>query len=268
MKQRSSIATLAAVLGLAFAFAPSAIAADLTDVGFIDQAAVGSMPQFVKANAALAQYKQQLDAQFADAMKSAKSDAEKQSVTMRFQQQFADKQRELVGPIYTRAQYAIASVAADKKLTIVVDKRIVVYGGQDVTNDVQTLINGSQAITPPSATPAPSSIGFVDQAALQGSSKVKSASDDFQKFAQDQRSKFAAQAAAAKSDADKQKVAQDFNKTLQEKQDQLLKPLLDQTKNATATVAKQKNLLLVIDHADVVYGGTDITQDVQNALNK
>jgi Skp family chaperone for outer membrane proteins len=44
--------------------------------------------------------------------------------------------------------------------------------------------------------------------------------------------------------------------------------LIDQTKNATASVARSKNLLLVIDRADVVFGGTDITQDVQNALNK
>lgn len=266
MKKRL-ITSLAALAAMSILAAPGAIAADLTDVGFIDQATIGSMPQFVNANGALAQYKQQLDAQFADAMKNAKSDADKQSITMKFQQQFADKQRELVGPIYTRAQYAIASVAGDKKLSIVVDKRIVVYGGVDITKDVQALIQSNQAVNPP-ASPAPSSIGFVDQQALQNSSKVKSASDDFQKYADDQRKQFAAQAAAAKTDADKQKIAADFNKTLQAKQEQLLKPLLDQTKDATASVAKQKNLVLVVDHADVVFGGTDITTDVQNALNK
>ena len=267
MKKRL-ISSLALALGVAFVAAPGAIAADLTDVGFLDQATIGSMPQFVNANGALAQYKQQLDAQFNDAIKNAKSDADKQAITLKFQQQFADKQRELVGPIYTRAQYAIASVAGGKKLSIVVDKRIVVYGGTDITKDVQALIESNQAVNPPSASPAPSSIGYVDQQALQGSSKVKSASDDFQKFAEDTRKQFAAQAAAAKSDADKQKIAADFNKTLQAKQEQLLKPLLDASKAATASVAKQKNLLLVVDHADVVYGGTDITSDVQNALNK
>jgi Skp family chaperone for outer membrane proteins len=33
-----------------------------------------------------------------------------------------------------------------------------------------------------------------------------------------------------------------------------------------AKVAQQKHLILVVDRSDVIYGGTDITQDVQNAL--
>ena len=33
-----------------------------------------------------------------------------------------------------------------------------------------------------------------------------------------------------------------------------------------ATVANQKHLILVIDRADIIYGGADITADVQNAL--
>jgi Skp family chaperone for outer membrane proteins len=43
---------------------------------------------------------------------------------------------------------------------------------------------------------------------------------------------------------------------------------VDQTKTATAEVAGRKNLILVVDRADVVYGGTDITTDVQNELAK
>jgi outer membrane protein len=63
-------------------------------------------------------------------------------------------------------------------------------------------------------------------------------------------------------------VMADYNKAVQDEQNKLLKPLVDQTKNATASVARSKSLLLVVDRADVVFGGTDITQDVQNALNK
>jgi Skp family chaperone for outer membrane proteins len=43
---------------------------------------------------------------------------------------------------------------------------------------------------------------------------------------------------------------------------------VDQTRSATADVARKKGLLLVLDRADVVYGGTDITADVQNELGK
>src|SRR5579872_4605329 len=117
---KTFIYSLVATVAFAAAVAPGAIAADLADVGYIDQAAVGSLPPFASANAQLAQYKAQLDQQFKGAMQSAKSDADKQRVTLQFQQQLQDKQNELVGPLVARAQLAIAQVSASKNLSIVV----------------------------------------------------------------------------------------------------------------------------------------------------
>ena len=267
MKMKNKLVSSLLVLGAMFAtVAPGAIAADLTDVGFVDQTAIGSLPAFVSANGQLAQYKAQLDGQFAAAMKAARSDADRQNVTMRFQQEFADKQRELVGPLFTRAQLALASVADKRHLSIVVDKRIVVYGGQDVTSDVVNVIKSNQAIAPPQASPPPSSIGFVDQSALDNSQKVKDANDQLQKFVDSQKPVYAQRVKDAKTDAEKNDIGQQFDKAVSDKRDQLLKPLVDQTKNVTAQIAKQKNLVLVIDRGDVIFGGTDITQDVQNGL--
>lgn len=268
MNLRSVPVLAVLALMLAAFIAPSAIAADLTDVGYVDQAALANMPVFVSANRSLADYKAQLDAQYNAAIKHASSDADRQRISMQFQQQYTDKQREIVGPLFQRAQLAIAAVSAAKNLSIVVDKRIVIFGGQDVTRDVQTLFSGAQAIQPPAATPPPSEIGFVDQTALDNLPRVKTANDEMTQFATTQRALFAPQVAQAKTAADKQQVFQQFNKAMTDKQNQLLKPLVDQTKRATANVAAQKKLLLVIDRADVVYGGTDITADVQNALAK
>jgi outer membrane protein len=259
--------SLAAVL-LAGLVAPAAIAADITDVGYVDQAALASIPVFANANRALFAYKSQLDRQFNTALRGARTDADKQRISMQFQQQYLDKQRELVGPLFQRAQLAIAAVSASRNLSIVVDKRIVIYGGQDVTRDVETLFAGTQAIPPPAASPAPSEIGYVDQTVLDNIPKVKAANDQFTAFSTTQRALFAPKLAQAKTDDEKRQVYQQFNKTLADKQDELLKPLIEQTKNATASVAANKKLILVIDRGDVVYGGTDITADFQNALSK
>src|ERR1700747_513734 len=116
MKKRT-ISSLLGTAILAALIAPAAIAADMNDVGYIDQTALGSLPQFASANAQLAQYKSGLDRQFAAAMKSARSADDKQAVTMRFQQQLQDKQRELVGPLFQRAQLALATVAGNRKLS-------------------------------------------------------------------------------------------------------------------------------------------------------
>ena len=265
MKIRLATISVAALLLAAFV-APSAIAADMTDVGYIDQAELANMPVFIAANRTLLGYKQQLDAQFANAMKSAKNDADKQRISMQFQQQYSDKQREIVGPLFQRANIAIAAVSATRNITVVVDKRIVIYGGQDITKDVETIFSGNQAISPPTSTPAPSEIGYVDQNVLDGMPKVKAANDQMAQFAQTERGLYGPKLAAAKSDADKKQLYQEFNKALSDKQDQLLKPLVDATKTATADAARKHNILLVIDRADVLYGGTDITSDVQNEL--
>lgn len=266
--KRRVITTLAALLALLPIVGPAAIAADLTDVGFLDQSAVASLPTFVAANQQLAQYKAQIQGQFANAMRGARSDADKQRITLQYQQEYQDKQNEVMGPLFQRAQSAIANVVASKKLSIVVDKRIVIYGGEDITSDVVNAVRSSSAIGAPASSLPNSPIGFVDQSALANSAEVKTASAQLQKFQTAQQPIYQARFKNARTDVDKQQVMADYNKALQDKQTELLKPLIDATRNATASVAHSKNLLLVVDRADVVFGGTDITQDVQNALNK
>jgi outer membrane protein len=267
MNFRSAAVMSAAVL-LGFATAPGAIAKDLTDVGFIDQADVANLPVFINANRQLASYKSQLDAQYNSQLRKARTDAERQQVALQFQQRLSDRQRDVIGPLFQRAQLAIAAVSATRSLSIVVDKRIVIYGGQDITKDVEAVFSSPQAIQAPSATPPPSEIGFVDQTILDGIPKVQTANSAMNQFETTQRQIYSAKIAQAKSDSDKKQILTEYNKLVADKQDQLLKPLVEQTRSATADAARKKNLMLVLDKADVIYGGTDITSDVQSALNK
>jgi len=267
MKLRSAALVGAAAL-LAITTTPGAIAADLTDVGYIDQADVANLPVFVSANRQLASYKSQLDAQYNAQLRKARTDAERQQIALQFQQRLNDRQRDVVGPLFQRAQLAIAAVSATRGLSVVVDKRGVIYGGQDITKDVETIFAGPQAIQPPAATPPPSEIGYVDQQALDGIPKVQSANAAMSQYETTQRQLYSAKVAQARNDGDKRQILTEYNKLIADKQDQLLKPLVDQTRAATTDVARKKNLMLVLDKADVIYGGMDITADVQSALNK
>ncbi|MBC5803120.1 MAG: OmpH family outer membrane protein, partial [Candidatus Eremiobacteraeota bacterium] len=58
----------------------------------------------------------------------------------------------------------------------------------------------------------------------------------------------------------------DMQKTVLDKKKQTIDPMVDQVKRAIAVVAKKKNLLLVIDRSNLIYGGTDITSDVSAEL--
>lgn len=268
MNIRRVIPFLTAGLAAVMIAAPAALAADLTDVGYIDQAAIGSLPDFQRANQQVAQYKSQLDSQFQAATRG-KSDADKSRIAADFQNRFINKQREVLGPLFGKAQAAIAQISSSKGLSVIVDKRIVVYGGVDITKNVQDLVQNSAAVAPPSSTPPPSEIGYVDQSQIDQVPKIKQANTDFMKFAQGQRAQALKEMQGAKKDPQKQQqIFQNYQKALSSQQDKTLKPLVDQTRSAMASVAQQKHLILVVDKSDIIFGGTDITKDVQNAFGK
>jgi outer membrane protein len=249
----------------AFAVAPSVLAADTADIGYVDQAALSALPQFGAAKRQLDAYGQDLQKSYMARARNA-SPAEQQRLSTEFQQKIADKQRQLLGPVFRRAQIAIASVASSKNLSVVVDKQIVIVGGQDITGNVRDLLMGPGDPVPPVNTPPPSTVGYVDQAQIDALPSVKSATDDFAKFKQDQDQSAAAKFKAAKTQADKDQVMKDYQKTLTDKQNAVLKPLVDKTKDAMQSVAQSKGLVLVVDRSNIIYGGTDITADVTAKL--
>jgi Skp family chaperone for outer membrane proteins len=266
---RSAIAALAAALVLvttALVLAPAALAADVADVGYVDQARLASMRSFGDANRQLAGYKATLDRQFAARMKGTRNPNDQQRIAQEFQNKLADRQRALFGPLFARAQVAIASVASSRNLSVVVDKRIVIVGGQDVTQAVLDLLSGVGDPVPPVNTPPPSSVGYVDQLQIDAVPKLKTANDDFGKFRADLQRQTQAKLKAAKSEPERQQIIQAFQKTLADKQHQEIDPLVDQTRNVIAAVAKKHGLVLVIDKSNLIYGGTDITSDVTNSL--
>ncbi len=256
--------SLLALLG--FLSAPASLAADLTDIGFVDQSALSQIRTFTDANRQLAAYQAQLNREFAQEMRGAKSAEDQQRIAADFRARLDARQRQLFGPLFARAQVAIASVASSKNLSVVVDRRIIIFGGQDITKNVVDLLSSVGDPVPPVNTPPPSTVGFVDQAQIDQVPKLKSAASDFEKFRNDQQQLTQAKLKSAKTDADRQAILKDFQQTLTDKQKAMLEPLVQQTRDAMASVARKKGLVLVIDKGNLIYGGTDITSDVVAAL--
>ncbi len=70
------------------------------------------------------------------------NDQDKQALYQQIQLGLQQKNQELLGPINDKIMAAVKSVAESKGLTIIVDKNSVVYGGQDITDDVMKVITG------------------------------------------------------------------------------------------------------------------------------
>jgi len=75
-----------------------------------------------------------------DTKSASMNDADKQALYQQLQQGLNQKKMELMGPINDKIMSAVKSVASSKGLTVVVDKNSIVYGGQDITDDVVQVI--------------------------------------------------------------------------------------------------------------------------------
>lgn len=262
---RGRVAALAFAFGVAILAVPAIGATDIIDIGSLDQNALAVLPSFQAANRQMAAFGSSLQRQYQGRAAHA-SQQQQQQLAQEYQGKMADKQRQLFGPLFQKAQVAIASVASSKNLSVVVDKRIVVFGGQDITPNVRDLLTGVGDPVPPVSTPPPSKVGYVDQQAIDATPKVKAATEDFLKFKSDQDKLAGGKLKGAKTDADRDAILKDYRKTLDDKQNATLKPMIDTTRNAIGDVAKAKGLILVIDRGNIVYGGTDITSDVTAKL--
>jgi outer membrane protein len=70
------------------------------------------------------------------------SDQEKQELNTQLMQRVEQKRQELLKGIMDKIDTAVKAVAEAKKLSVVVYKNAVAYGGQDITDDVMKKITG------------------------------------------------------------------------------------------------------------------------------
>lgn len=134
---------VAGVVGMAVSATGTGYAAgSASNVGKVNhQAIVAQHPDMAKAQETMKAEVEQAKKEF-DAKSASMNDKEKQDYYMQLQQRLNLKQQELIAPIYDKVDAAIKAVADAKGLSVVMDASNVVYGGQDITEDVMKKITG------------------------------------------------------------------------------------------------------------------------------
>ena len=142
-KQVKIISILIAVL-----FIGSVVAIALTQSGTGVASAAGSNVGVIDYRQVMSQHpelntvEQQMQNAIADVKKefeeksAGMNDQEKADYYQQSQLRLQQKQQELVNPIEQSIEAAIKKVAETKGLSVVIEKSTVIYGGQDITQDV------------------------------------------------------------------------------------------------------------------------------------
>lgn len=118
-------------------------AAAPSSVGYVDyRLLVSQHPDKPKADEALKAEQEKLRKEFESKVAGLSSDKEKQDLSLQLGKQLEQKHWELYSPIINSINTAIKDVATAKGLSIVIDKSIVIFGGQDITADVGKKVAG------------------------------------------------------------------------------------------------------------------------------
>lgn len=126
------------VVALALSQSGSGIAsaASSSNVGVVDyRAIISQVPDVANIQTEMQQAVSEAEQDFKD--KSANmSEQEKADYYQQTQMRLSQKQQDLFEPIQKKIDAAVKNVADAKGLSVVLDKGTVVYGGQDITQDV------------------------------------------------------------------------------------------------------------------------------------
>jgi len=127
------------VVGIAvsqFGRLQTAAASSSSSIGVVDmRRLITEHPDYAKGGETMKAEIEQAKKDFAD--KSANmNDKEKQDYSNQLQQRLNAKEQELLSAIQAKVQEAIKATAEARGLSVVLDKSAVVYGGQDITDDV------------------------------------------------------------------------------------------------------------------------------------
>jgi len=120
----------------------AAAPADNFPVGVVDVLyLINNHPDTAAANAALKTEQEQIRKEF-ETKSTGMNDKDKQTLDRQLGQKMEQKRQELLKPIVDSVNAAMAMVAADKGLAMVVHKNGVALGGRDITADVLAKLSG------------------------------------------------------------------------------------------------------------------------------
>ena len=117
-----------------------------------------------------------------------------------------------------------------------------------------------------SAAGSESAIGVVNyQALVSGSPKLEQIRIEMQKAINDTRREFDNNSKNM-NDEEKERYYKQLQERLANKEKDLMEPLFNEINDVIKKIADKKGLKVVVDKSTVVYGGTDITDEVAKAL--
>jgi len=237
-------------------------------VGMLDQEAIYALPEFTQAKKDLEQLSKAKEAELKKAIdeKKVNSAAEAENLRLQMRQQLEQEQARRLKPLNDRVTAAIAMLANERHLRVVLEKRIVISGVTDVTEDVKKKFAENKSPTlPKEASETQSHVGYINQEVVAELKLYKQVNEKLQARYQEMGKQFQAQAPKLSPDG-RERLQAAMAKSFKEMQAELLMPVNERVNGAISEVAKEKGLSLVLNSSHIMWGGRNLTDDVVKKL--
>lgn len=250
-------------------------------VGSIDREALFNLPEFQDVNKVLEQKTKEMDTKFRQEgarIVGAKSGARPQKPTpeqdralkalyIKMEMEMTQLRNQLMSPLLQKMEAAVAVVALKRNMGAVLDKRIVIYGAPDITEEVKELMQKQKEITMPQEKPkALPQIGYFNQQVIRNLPMFRDMEASLAKLNQDMAVEFDKQARKLKNDGERQQLYVQMQQAYNMKKSEMQQPLFKKVSEVLEETAKEQSLVLVLDQENVMYGGVNLTDPVTKKL--
>lgn len=235
-------------------------------VGAIDQEAIFTLEEFKKAEKDIEAFNAQKKKEFEDAVQAKKgkqgAEAELANLYRKIQLEVQQKRNQILNPLQTKAEAAVATVARSKGLTVVLDKRIVVYGVPDITEDVKKVFQQQGELKlPAEQDTSKSPVAYFDQDVIRSLKVFQEADLRLFQHRNDLMREYEKRAEKL-SPSEREALQRELTARLEAFKEQTMAPLYQKVTASVNEVSKANGISLVLDKQNVMYGGRNITDSV------
>ncbi|MBX3168118.1 MAG: OmpH family outer membrane protein [Candidatus Eremiobacteraeota bacterium] len=178
------------------------------------------------------------------------------------------KQNAIMEPLQQRKEAAILKISRDHKLTVMLDKRIVVYGVADYTDEVKKTFQGKDEIkVGDEVDTSKSPIGYFDQDVVRSLKVFQLVETQVQRKQMELMKKLQ-EAKDKVSPAELEVLQNNASGELEAYKEQLVTELFSKVNDSVKEVAESQGLALVLDKTHVLQGGRNMTSEVVDTFLK
>ncbi|MGE0488506.1 MAG: OmpH family outer membrane protein [Vulcanimicrobiota bacterium] len=263
------LSVMLALVALGLTGCPGATKAPVDKVVSLDEQAIYDLPAFKKAEEDLKKWVED-ERKKLEKKAEGKNDEERNQLAAQFQVDVQKKTNETLQPLKVKAEAAVAKVARDQGALVVLDKKIVVYGVKEVTEDVTKLLESGEEIKLPEEQDTQGApIGYFDQAVVRSLKVFQEADLELAQYRNQLLMDLKKELNGKEpSPSEAQAIQRNLSLKLEAFQEQKMAPLIKAVNDSVKEVAETQGLSLVLDKQHVMYGGKNMTEEVVDAFLK